>query len=126
MLMKPPIRVLLVDDELTIRTSLGEYLSDRNFEVFSDVSAEDALQTIGKTKVDVAIVDIRLPGIDGNSLILKAHELDRSLRFLIYTGSTDYQVPPSLSEIGIRADHVFKKPLSDLIRLVAAIECEIN
>jgi DNA-binding NarL/FixJ family response regulator len=64
---------------------------------------------------------MRLPGIDGNDTIVKAHELQPSLHFLIHTGSTDYQAPHSLHHIGITKDAIFLKPLMDLSVLAEAV-----
>ena len=69
------VRVLVVDDESCIRNSLVNYLEDRGCKVVSAESAEEALETLRTEAVDVAIVDIRLPGMDGNGLIFAAHEM---------------------------------------------------
>lgn len=117
----PQLRVLVVDDESSVRISLAGYLEDRGFKVLSAGSAEEALEALAIEPVDVAIVDIRLPGMDGNTLIPKAAEMRPSLKFLIYTGSAAYHLPPSLADIGIGVNEVFRKPLSDLRIMVEAI-----
>ncbi len=117
----PQIRVLVVDDESSVRISLAGYLEDRGFKVLSAGSAEEALEALATEPVDVAIVDIRLPRMDGNTLIPKAAEMQPSLKFLIYTGSAEYHLPPSLADIGIGVDEVFRKPLSDLRVMAEAI-----
>lgn len=116
-----PIRVLLVDDEYPVRVSLGGYLQDRDFDVFSAESAEEMLNLLQHQKIDWVIVDIRLPGIDGNQLIVKAHEVQPDLKFLIHTGSTTYQIPPEVTAIGITDEMLFRKPLPDMSVLVKAM-----
>ena len=69
------IRVLVVDDEEMILLNLAVFLEDDGFTVFSASSGEAALELLSRETVDVAIVDIRLPGMDGNTLILEAHKL---------------------------------------------------
>ncbi len=116
-----PIRILVLDDESSVRESLGSYLEDRDFDVLLAESAEESLELLKRETVDCAIVDIRLPGIDGDDLILRAHGLQPSLKFLIHTGSTEYQLSESLIKIGIGDQDVFRKPLTDMSVIVEAV-----
>ena len=117
-----PIRVLIVDDEYPIRVSLGGYLEDRGFEVFSAESAEETLDMLNRQDIDCVIVDLRLPGLDGTELILKAHRRRPSLQFLIHTGSADYRLPPSLLDLAIGQEDVFQKPVANMKVIVDAIQ----
>lgn len=114
-------RILIIDDELSLLKSLVAFFEDEGFSVQGATSGEDALEILMMGKMDAVIIDMRLPGIDGNDTILKAHELQPSLRFLIHTGSTDYQIPNSLQRIGISKDSIFLKPLMDLSVLAEAV-----
>jgi CheY-like chemotaxis protein len=114
-------RVLVVDDEEMIRVNLEAYLEDEGYEVLAADSGEAALEILKTEKVDFAIVDMRLPGIDGNIVILEARKLDPKLRVVIHTGSSEYVVPPELLEIGITQKNVLLKPLSDMKILVEMV-----
>lgn len=116
------MRVLIIDDETSIRTSMSEFFEDFGFEVTAVGSAEAALAAIMEQAFDVAVVDIRLPGIDGDALIIKAHDLAPNLRFIIHTGSVEYRLSNVLKAIGVRRDHIFIKPVNDLASLVTAIQ----
>jgi DNA-binding NtrC family response regulator len=116
------MRVLIIDDETSIRTSMSEFFEDFGFEVTAVGSAEAALATIVEQDYDVAVVDIRLPGIDGDALIIKAHDIAPSLRFIIHTGSVEYRLSSVLKTIGVHRDHIFIKPVNDLASLVTAIQ----
>jgi DNA-binding NtrC family response regulator len=116
------MRVLIIDDETSIRTSMSEFFEDFGFEVNAVGSAEAALAAIAEQVFDVAVVDIRLPGIDGDALIIKAHDLAPALRFIIHTGSVEYRLSSVLKAIGVRRDHIFIKPVNDLASLVTAIQ----
>jgi len=107
-------RVLVVDDEPSIRNSLVEFLEDCQFEVSAADSAEGALDLIARVPIDVALVDIRLPKLDGDSLILQAHLLRPQMRFPIHTGSVEYQLPDELKTFGVAQEHIFLKPQMDL------------
>lgn len=116
------IRVLVVDDEISVRTSLVGFLEDSDFDVGSAGSGEEALELVAREYYDVAIVDLRLPGISGETLIIEAHKIAPDLRFLIHTGSVGYRLSEELKEIGMRAEHVLLKPLDDLSELIEGIE----
>ena len=120
--MSSPIRVLVVDDEPSIRNSLVEFLEDCQFEVASADSAESALELIAQTPVDVALVDIRLPKLDGDSFIIQAHERWPQMQFLIHTGSVEYKLPDELKRFGVTHEHVFLKPQMDLTVFEKAIQ----
>jgi two-component system, OmpR family, response regulator len=116
-----PARVLVVDDEETIRESLMAYLDDCDFAVSAVASAEEALELIGERPQDVGIIDLRLPGMSGDTLILRAHEIAPDMRFLLHTGSSNYSLTGDLERIGLRPEHVFRKPIPDLDILVKGI-----
>ncbi len=116
------IRVLVVDDEPAIRKSLVSFLEDYDFQVFSAKSSEQALQILSNVPCQVAIVDLRLPGINGDTMILRANERFPSLRFLIHTGSVNFQLSQDLAAIGIGREHLLIKPQHDLSAFIEAIE----
>src|SRR5439155_4840357 len=64
-----PAKLLIVDDEPIIRESLGEFLTQDGFAVTVAGSAEDTLALAQKTRFDLALCDIQLPGIDGIELL---------------------------------------------------------
>lgn len=114
-------RILVVDDEESIRRNLRIYLEDEGFEVNAANSGEQGLEMLAGNAFDAAIVDMRLPGMDGNTFIERAHEMDMQLDFLVYTGSVGYQIPEHLARMGMKEEQVFMKPLGDLAELVNAL-----
>ncbi len=116
------IRILVVDDEPSICESLVDYLEDFSYDVLAACGAQEALEILAKEPRDVAIIDIRLPGMNGDKLVMKAHHLQPDLHFLIHTGSSNYQPSEELLKIGIKREHIFTKPVRNLILLKEAIE----
>lgn len=108
------IKVLVVDDEVAVCSNVAAFLEDEGFTVFSAASGEEALDLLLEQNIDVAIIDMRLPGIDGDTLILKAHEIQPVLKFLIHTGSTNYSVSSAMEEIGVKNEQIYRKPLLDM------------
>lgn len=116
------MQVLIIDDEASIRTSMSEYFVDFGIDVTAVGSAEAALAVLADRSFDVAIVDVRLPGVDGDALILKAHEIVPTLRFIIHTGSVEYRLNNALRSIGLTKTHIFIKPVADLATLVDTVQ----
>ena len=61
--------LLIVDDEPIIRESLSEFLAQEGFTVMVSGSAEDALVLAQKTRFDLVLCDVQLPGIDGIEML---------------------------------------------------------
>ena len=116
------IRVLVIDDEPAVRDSLSAFLEDYGFETASCGSAEEARDMMRAQPFDVCVVDLRLPGLSGEDLILLASKRYPQQRYIIHTGSISYNLPPELLAIGIRPDHVFHKPVRVLPLLVKCIK----
>ncbi len=81
--------LLVVDDEPNIRRALRMVLEPEGYEVMEAESAEKALDVLGVEPVDLGIFDIRLPGMDGLTLLTKARELWRDLPVLVVSGNAD-------------------------------------
>jgi DNA-binding NtrC family response regulator len=80
------IRLLVVDDEVPFLHALSERLRLKNFDVTSADSGESALQAAGHKTFDVAVVDLHMPGMSGQELLLALKERQQFLQILIFTG----------------------------------------
>lgn len=119
-------RVLVLDDEFDIRESLSGFLDDCGFSVLTAGSAEEALSLDLLAEVGVAVVDIRLGGMDGLGFIKLAHVKHPWIRFLIHTGSTDFRLDQDLRSIGLTEDDVLYKPVVDIGMFEAAIRARLT
>ena len=120
------IKVLVVDDEPSVCETLRDYLEDYGYTVSAAGNSGEAMAILEKELHDVALIDMRLPLMNGDALVLKAHELQPALRFLIHTGSSVFHLPEELRRIGIRGEHVFLKPVRDLSLLRNAIKSLVD
>ncbi len=116
------IRVLVIDDEPAICMSLTAFLEDYGFNASSAESAEEALDLMKNNTYDVCIVDLRLPGMSGEDLIIQARDRYPEQRHIIYTGSISYNLSEKLQVLGMRPEHVFLKPVRVLTLLVKCIK----
>jgi two-component system OmpR family response regulator len=109
-----PVSILIVDDEPSVRDSLAEFLDDSGYRVRTAGNGESALEMLDASAFSIAIVDICLPGISGETFVLRAHAKYPRLKFMIHTGSAGYRLSEQLEDIGIRPHQVFLKPLMNL------------
>jgi DNA-binding response OmpR family regulator len=79
-------RVLLVDDEEELVSTLAERLSLRGIEAEWVTTAEEALRMVRERNYDLAILDVKLPRISGFKLKTKMEELDPGMKFIFLTG----------------------------------------
>jgi CheY-like chemotaxis protein len=115
-------RVLVVDDEPLIVTGLRVFLEDEGMQVDSAGSGEEAVEIVRNDSCfDVCIMDMRLPGMNGDTTIRALHEICPDLKFIIHTGSADYSIPDDLRALGIDANLFFAKPLLDMQPLAETV-----
>jgi DNA-binding NtrC family response regulator len=79
-------KLLIVDDELSVRDSLGKWFREEGYEVTTVENANDALTRLAEQRWDAALVDIKMRGTDGIELQRRMHTVDPELIVIIMTG----------------------------------------
>ena len=79
-------KILIVDDELVVRDSLGKWFTSEGYTARPTGSAREALEAIQQMEFDIALIDIKMPGMDGMELQSRLHEADPELTVVIMTG----------------------------------------
>ena len=79
-------KILIVDDERSIRTTLSEFVREDGHEVFTAEDASEALDLLEQELPDVVISDIILPRITGISLLQKIAEISPGVQVIMITG----------------------------------------
>lgn len=115
------ISILVMDDDEAVRFSLFSYLEDCGYSVFTSETAEDAVAKLKTEKIDVIIVDLRLPGMDGDVFIETTHKEYPKLGYIIYTGSTEFTVSENIVNLDQVYDEIFFKPITDISLIEDAI-----
>jgi putative two-component system response regulator len=82
-------RILIVDDEDTIRLVLAKYLRTRGFDVATAESGDAALETLAGAKFDIMLCDVRMPGLSGVEIVPAALETDPDLGIVMLTAVND-------------------------------------
>ncbi len=114
--------ILILDDESGVRQSLFDYFEDHLWNPIMAESAEEALLLIEKENPVAAIVDVRLPGMNGSDFIREAVRRQISMVFIICSGSSEYEFPQDLKSMASVCNDFFKKPVQDL----SVLESEVN
>lgn len=79
-------RILVVDDELFVRELLLEFLSSQGYEVFLAESGEKAVQLLQSQPARVALVDLKMPGMDGIQTLKEITKVMPHILTIIMTG----------------------------------------
>ena len=111
---KMPNTIALVDDDQNILTSVSMALEAENFMVKTYKDGEDALLGISKTPPDLAVVDIKMPRLDGMELLEKIRR--ESILPVIFLTSKDDEVDELLG-LRLGADDYITKPFSQRLLL---------
>lgn len=109
--------ILILDDEKAVRESFSDYFEDRLWQIIQAESAEKALKQLEDNCVDAAVVDVRLPGMDGNEFIKKACLLKQKITFAVCSGSPEYTIPPDLLSFPCVCNRLFKKPVNNFAQM---------
>jgi two-component system, NtrC family, response regulator HydG len=84
--MKTKGRILIVDDELVVRDSLGKWFTSEGYTARPVSGGREALEVIQQSEFDIALLDIKMPGMDGMELQARLREADPDLTVVIMTG----------------------------------------
>ena len=80
------MKVLLVDDEKELVSTLAERLGYRGIEADWAVSPQEAIEMMKRNEYDIAVLDVQMPGMDGFELKEKLEEAAPHMQFIFITG----------------------------------------
>lgn len=103
-------RILVVDDELDIRTELAEYLEIKGYQVEVAGDGREALDKLEAAPADVVIADIKMPRYNGYELIRQLRAMDLGIRVIVMTGDPTQSGLDKAKELG--ATMIIKKPIN--------------
>ncbi|MBN1900881.1 response regulator [Candidatus Sumerlaeota bacterium] len=117
--MKDFLNILLVDDEEIVHKTLPDYLQDLGHSVYSAYDGYSALEILKIRDFDLALVDIRMPGIDGITLLEKIPEISPDMPVVMITGHGSMESVIEALRLG--ATDFITKPIK-LLELDAILE----
>jgi DNA-binding NtrC family response regulator len=113
------IRVLIVDDEKDFVESLAERLKLRDFEVLTAFEGDEALERLNDEKLDVIILDVKMPGRDGIEILGEIRRRRPLVEVIMLTGNAT--VPAAIEGMKLGAYDFLLKP-TDTEELVTKIK----
>jgi two-component system NtrC family response regulator len=114
--MIPEPRVLIIDDEESIRTVLGYVLEDAGYTVDKAASADEGLARLHDARPDLVLSDIKMPGKDGITLLGEIKTIDPSIPVIILTAFGTVETAVEAMKRGA-ADYLTKPVSRDELRM---------
>jgi two-component system, response regulator, stage 0 sporulation protein F len=100
-------RILIVDDELSVREVLAEYFVEQGYAVESAGGGEEALALVQRSTPDLVLLDVRMPGIDGVETLRRIRDLAPDVSVIMVTANEDVGLARETLKLGA-LDYVAK------------------
>lgn len=117
-------KILIVDDEREICTFFSYLLSKKGYQVTTVQSGREALEIIDRDKFHLALLDLKLPDLDGLTLLRKLKEKNCRCQVIIMTGYST--VKSAITAMQLGALDYIEKPFDDLNELEKLIDSALN
>ncbi len=114
--------ILIVDDEKEIADLVSIYLGNEDFNVYKYYSSNDVLRDLDKMDIDLAILDVMMPEIDGFEL---CHRIREKYTFPIIFATAKVEDMDKITGLTIGADDYVTKPFQPL-ELVARVKAQLR
>ncbi|MBU0741923.1 response regulator [bacterium] len=98
--MENRIKLLIVDDEVQFLDSIAQRLELRGFDVTKASRGEDAVKAAREDKFDLAILDLKMPGIDGRELLRILKDEHKFLEVIMLTGHGSMESAVECTKLG--------------------------
>ena len=113
-------RLLVVDDEAELREMLARHFRLMGYSVEQAGNGCEALEVLGRCRIDVVISDIRMPKMDGVELLREVRRQYPMIRVIMITGYVTLE--NALACMRNQADTCIFKPIQDMTELEQAVE----
>jgi two-component system cell cycle response regulator len=110
-------KILVVDDDETVRDSLSDFLEFHDFAVTAVASAAEAVEAVSENDFDLVISDLVMPKMDGIALIRAIRDLGKDIPFLVMTGFASIEYAVESMKAGA-ADFITKPLKFDHVMLI--------
>ncbi|MEW6530003.1 MAG: response regulator [Thermodesulfobacteriota bacterium] len=114
------IKVLLVDDEVGFTTGMKKVLSNRGFYVREARDGMTALSVIAEEHFDVVVLDIKMPGMDGNQVFKEISRLAPDVPVIVLTGHYSLSEEEDALQKGAYAYLLKPCPIIELVAVIEA------
>lgn len=115
-------KILIVDDDAEIRKVTGIYLENEGFEILKAENGQEALKIIKESEVDLVLLDIMMPGIDGIEVCMKIRESNLMPIIFLSAKAEDLDKIHGLTS---GADDYIAKPFNAM-ELIARVKSQLR
>lgn len=115
-------RILIVDDDEEIRKIMGIYLENEGYEILKAENGGNALKFISENEIDLVLLDIMMPGMDGIETCMKIRETDIMPIIFLSAKSEDLD---KIQGLASGADDYITKPFNAM-ELIARVKSQIR
>jgi DNA-binding NtrC family response regulator len=98
--MEHAIKLLIVDDETRFLNAIAQRLTKRGFDVRTAENGEEAIQLARSEKFDIALLDLRMPGMDGGEVLRVLKGEHQFLEAIMLTGHGSLESAVELTRVG--------------------------
>lgn len=116
------INILVVDDEQSIADLIEVYLKNEGFEIYKFSNGQDAFRCVESEQIDLAILDVMLPDIDGFTLCQKIRE---NHNFPVIMLTAKEEEIDKITGLTLGADDYITKPFRPL-ELIARVKAQLR
>ncbi|MBI4878069.1 MAG: response regulator [Planctomycetes bacterium] len=98
--MEHVIKLLIVDDETQFLEAIAKRLRKRGLEVHTAASGAEAIEIAGREQFDIALLDLKMPGMDGSQVLKELKQRHKHLEAVILTGHGSLESAVELTKLG--------------------------
>lgn len=114
---KEKINILVAEDEAELREILKVTLEQQGYRAILASDGNEAIKKIEKKSFQMALIDIKMPGVSGRELVSKIKQINPRVPIVIITGSPDFEEEMSLRKQTF--DYIYKPfRLNELVKII--------
>lgn len=114
---KEKINILVAEDEAELREILKVTLEQQGYRAILASDGNEAIKRIEKKSFQMALIDIKMPGVSGRELVSKIKQINPRVPIVIITGSPDFEEEMSLKKQTF--DYIYKPfRLNELVKII--------
>lgn len=113
-------KLVIIDDEMEFTKALDQFFRTRGYDVAVALRGAAGLQLIDERKPEVVLVDLKMPGMDGDEVLTHVHRRSPKTKVIIITAYDEGTTKGRVLSLGAFAH--FEKPLRSLVTLAETVK----
>ena len=114
--------VLVADDHPALVAAVAAFLGSHGLSVVQARDGPDALEKLATCRPDVAIIDLKMPGLSGVEVARLARQRSLGTPIILYTGYGDRELVVDALDAGVRGFVLKEAPVDDILRAIQLVQ----